>query len=188
MQDERQAEPGPIADASGEADRPPSPLLRIVRRTGVGVAGVIYGTIVVMSVIDAGAEGLDARPGQLALAVIATSIVFWAAHVYAHSLGSSIDRGSRLAVADVRHVARYESSILLTAVVPVLVLELGAFGVISSSLAVALALIVGVATLLAEALIIARIERRGLAGTALLVGTNLVLAMVLVALKALLSH
>ena len=71
------------------------------------IAGTVYGTIVVMGAIAAGA-GSDGRPGRLAGIVAGTVLVLWIAHVYAHALGETIQLGRRLDWAELLSVARRE--------------------------------------------------------------------------------
>ena len=61
------------------------------------IAGAVYGTIVVMATLAAGGSGEANRDAwQLAVFVLATVVVLWLAHVYAHGLAESIERGRRL--------------------------------------------------------------------------------------------
>ncbi len=152
-----------------------------------GLAGTVYGTVVVMGAITAGSGGsLDLR--GLAAIVGTTVLVLWLAHVYAHGLGESIERGRRLDSRELREIARRELAIPLAAVAPIAVLVLGAAGVFKETSAVWLALGVGLLTLAVEGVRYARIERIGLASTVVVVALNLVLGLVIVALKAALAH
>ena len=68
---------------------------RIVLGTSGTIAGTVYGTIVVMGVVTAGAGGARG-PWELIAIVVSTVLVLWIAHVYAHALGEAIGRGRRL--------------------------------------------------------------------------------------------
>ena len=151
-----------------------------------GLAGTVYGTIVVMGAITAGSGGLGLW--RLAVIVGTTVVVLWLAHVYAHGLGESIERGHRLDSRELRDIARRELAIPLAAVAPIAALVLGAAGVFKASSAVWLALGVGLLTLAVEGVRYARIERIGLASAVVVVASNLVLGLVIVALKAGLAH
>ena len=100
------------------------------RRTGERIAGLVYGTIVVMSVIAASSEGLERDPARIAGLVVATNFVFWLAHVYAHSVELSVVRRERLTGRGLKEVAVHEASILTAAVLPTGALLLGVFGLI----------------------------------------------------------
>jgi hypothetical protein len=151
------------------------------------IAGTVYGTIVVMGAITAGAEGAG-DPWRLAVIVLATVLVLWVAHVYAHGLGEAIARGRRLDREEFVSVARRELAIPLAAVAPTAALALGGLGILRESRAVWLALIVGLATLVVQGLRYAGLEGLRLTATAVSVGLNLALGLVIVALKVFVAH
>jgi hypothetical protein len=126
------------------------------------VAGTVYGTIVVLSVLAAGAKSYQHEHGLWRLdAIAATSaIVLWLAHVYAHTLGESLQIGRRLTVAEFASVAQREYSVVLAAVLPVLAVGLGAIGLIPAATALWLAFGAGVITLCAQGARYARLESR----------------------------
>jgi hypothetical protein len=152
------------------------------------IAGEVYGTIVVMGALAAGAHGGAIRSRELAGIVAGTAIVLWIAHVYAHSLAETISRGRRLDVAELRSVARRELGMLLAAVLPVGALVLGAFGILADSTAAWLAMGFGLLTLVVAGVQYATVERLGLVASLLTVGINLALGLVIVGLKAGLGH
>ncbi len=154
---------------------------------GGGIASTVYGTVVVMSTLTA-AYATERHPWTLAVIVSTTSFVLWIAHVYAHGLSESLTLGRRVSVRELESIVQREIGIILAAVAPVLVLLLGAAGVLHESSAVWLALTVGLVTLGAEGLRYARAEKLGLAGTAAAVCTSLALGLVVVALKVLVLH
>ena len=91
-----------------------------------------------------------------------TSVVFWLAHVYAHSLAES--------VADDQHLLTGTSSSVSPDVrrrswkrrlPPFVALLLGAFGLLSTKAAVWLAIGLGLAVLVVQGIIFARVERPG---------------------------
>ena len=57
-----------------------------------GIAGTVYGTIVVMATVTAGSNGDQTDAGRLAVLVVVTVLVLWAAHVYTDALGESLER------------------------------------------------------------------------------------------------
>ncbi len=160
---------------------------KFLHGTATGIAGTVYGTIVVMATIAAGGKGgVDAW--RLAVFVVATVVVLWIAHVYSHALAESIGRGRRLDRPELADIARREIAIVLAAVPPLAVLILGAAGVIRESRAIWLALVICLLALGVQGLRYARAERLGRLGTFIAVGVNLALGLVIVGLKALLAH
>jgi hypothetical protein len=154
------------------------------RRT---IAGTVYGTIVVLSVVTA-ASTVEHELWRLAVIAAATVVIYWIAHVYSDGLGESLEVGRRLTTAELGAIARRESSILLAAVMPVAAILLGAVGVFANRTALWVAVGVGVTTLAVQGLRYARLERLSPAGTIFTVAINLALGLVIVLLKALVSH
>jgi hypothetical protein len=76
----------------------------------------------------------------------------------------------------------------LSVVLPGAALVIGALGVIDGSVAIWLALGLGVAALAAQGVRYARLERLSTTGTAVVVGLNLVLGLTLVLLKVIVVH
>src|SRR6476619_2101411 len=104
------------------------------------IAGTVYGTIVAMSALAAGASAYSHNLWRLTAIVAVGSIVFWIAHVYAHSLAETITLGRRMSVGEFASVAHREVSIVFAAILPACALALGAADVISDRAAVWLAL------------------------------------------------
>jgi hypothetical protein len=167
--------------------RPHHPVARLVFGVGSGIAGTVYGTVVVMATLTA-AYATEKDPWKLAVLVACTAFVLWVAHLYAHALAESITNKRRLRRGDVTSIARRELGILLAGVPPVVALILGAVGVLSWSTSVWVALGVGLATLAVEGFRYARIEHLGHAATLGAVGANLALGLLVVALKVALQH
>jgi hypothetical protein len=158
------------------------------QRAGSRIAGFIYGTIVVLSVIVAGSRAYPHGPGHIAVLVAVTCVVFWLAHVYAHALGHSVDTGEHLSRRELVGIARREGSLVESALVPCVILILGAIGLVSDSVAVWGSFVAGLVALAAQGLYFARAERFGPLATLAVVAFNLGLGVILVALKLLLSH
>jgi hypothetical protein len=152
-----------------------------------GIGGTVYGTILTLAVIVAGAAE-HGGPRELLALVATTATVIWLAHVYAHGLGESIEEGHRLTWREFATIAGRERSILLAAALPTLFLLLGAIGLMRESRAVWLALAVGLAALAVQGARYARVERLGALGTALVVSANVALGLLVVALKVAFSH
>jgi hypothetical protein len=156
--------------------------------TREGIAGAVYGTIVVLASLTAGASAYENDLWRLEGVVIASVLVLWLAHMYAHGIGESLQLGRRLTGVERRAVARREVSIALAAVLPLAAVTLGALGILGSSTALWVALGIGVATLAVQGVRYAQRERFGLPGTLLAVGINVALGLALVAVKVVLSH
>jgi hypothetical protein len=155
---------------------------------GERAAGFIYGTIIVLAVIVAGARAYPHASGHIAALVAVTATALWLGHVYAHGLGQSVALDRRISLAELRHIARREGSIIEAALPPIGALLLGAFGAVSTRVAVWAAFALGLLVLAAEGMAIARAERLGWLGTLAVVAANLSFGVLLVGLKLLLTH
>lgn len=156
--------------------------------TGERIFGIVYGTIIVMSVIAAGSVATRSDAAEVAGLAFMTSVVLWLAHVYSHALEVSVESRTRLTYGQLRQLARREASVVRAAVPPTAALLLGALGLLGDRAAVWLALGLGTAALAGQALVYARIERMGRRGTAASVAFNLLLGLMVVALEASLAH
>jgi len=97
--------------ATGEAPRHGA--ARLGRAAmGERLGGFIYGTIVALAVVVAGARAYPHGAGHIAALVAATSVAFWVAHVYSHALVHSVASDEHISVAELRHIARREGSIV----------------------------------------------------------------------------
>src|SRR5262249_9636818 len=151
------------------------------------VAGVVYGTVVVMATITATYASVR-DPWRIAVVVWTTAFVLWIAHLYSHGLGESLVRGKRLDRAELKSVARRELGILLAAVGPSLALILGATDVVAENTSVWLAIGVGLVILGVEGLRYARLENLGILGTLKVTASNLALGVLVVLLKVAVAH
>jgi len=152
------------------------------------LGGFIYGTIVALAVVVAGAKAYPHHAGHIAVLVAASAVALWLAHVYAHGMAHSVSRGERLSLPELLHIARREGSIVEAAVPPVTVLVLGALGVLSTHAAVWTAFGLGLAVLAAQGVAFARVERMSLLGTLAVVAANLSLGVLLIGLKLVVTH
>src|SRR5204863_8022191 len=109
-------------------------LARVFAGGDRGIGGTVYGTVLALATIAAGAAE-DVGPTSLVGAVAATAFVIWIAHVYAHELGESIERGHRLTWSEFSSSAGRELPILLAAGAPIAMLLLGAVGIVRESTA-----------------------------------------------------
>lgn len=156
---------------------------------GIGgrVASIVYGTVVAMATVTA-AYATENHPWKIAVVMWSTAFVLWIAHLYAHGLSESLSEGHRLDRLELTSIAGRESGILLAAVGPGIALILGAVGVFAERTAVWLALGIGLATLAAEGIRYARLERLGPLITLAVVASNLALGVLVVLLKVAVAH
>jgi hypothetical protein len=150
---------------------------------GERLGGYIYGTIVVLATVVAGAKAYGEQVGHVALLVLITTVVFWLAHVYAHALALSVAEDQHLSRSALTGIARRESSIIEAALAPIGALLLGHWGIVSERTAVWLAVGCGLGALVAQGFAFARAERLGRLATLAIVAVNLGLGVVLVGLK-----
>jgi hypothetical protein len=155
---------------------------------GERLAGFIYGTILVLSVVIAGAQAYPHSPGRVAVLVAVTAFVFWLAHVYSFALGESVGHQKHLSAAELRHIGWREWTLVGAAVPPIAVLLLGAIGVLGESAAFWGALVVGLIVLAGQGVLFARIERLGPLGTLVVAAVNVGLGLLLIVLKVLVTH
>lgn len=151
------------------------------------IAGTVYGTIVVMAAIAASA-GRTPDIWSVVVAVVATVVVLWIAHVYSHALGETLELGRRLDAAELASVARRELAIPLSAVAPLAALVLGGLGVLADSTAGWVAMALGVAALGVQGVRYAGVGRMTRLGALATVAINVSLGLAIVALKAGISH
>ena len=155
---------------------------------GERLAGFVYGTIVVLAVIVGGAKAYPQHAEVIAAMVAVTTLVFWLSHVYAHALAYSVGHNEHLSLDELRHIARREAALIEAGVPSIAALVLGAFGVISTKAAVWIALGLGLAVLVAQGIMFARVERLSWLGTAGVIAANLCLGLMLIGLKLLVTH
>lgn len=161
---------------------------RLLFGSAGGLAGTVYGTIVVMATITAGSHGPQTDPWRVAIVVAVTVLVLWLAHVYSHALAESLEQGRRLDRAEFMSVITRELAVPAAAIAPIAALVLGGLDIVREQTAVWLALGIGVTTLAVEGARYARLERMAPMGTIVSVALNVFLGLVIVGLKALVSH
>ncbi len=153
---------------------------------GDNLAGGIYGTILVTSIIAA-ADSSEAIWLSLGVVEI-TMIVFWLAHVYAGALARSLDSNEAFSGGEVRRSVRREWPLLQAAIVPSLALIAGGVGLVATRTAYWLAIGYGVATLVWWGILFARKERLGSGATIAVVLVNASFGLCIVALKEFVGH
>ena len=148
----------------------------------------MYGTIVVLASLTAGETVSEHDLWRLNAIVAVSVLLLWVAHVYSDGLGESIHAGRRLTAGELARIARREFSIPLAALFPMCAVALGALGVFRERTALWLAVALGVATLTAQGLRYARLERLSRHATIFTVALNVALGLAIVALKAFVTH
>jgi hypothetical protein len=141
--------------------------------TGRRAAPAIYGQILSTAVVATLSEDPDYAVTDVLTAVVVTTIVFWLAHVFAESTARRLTMDRNIRVGEIAVVAREEGTMVLAAIPTVLVLALAAFEAFGRTLALDLALAVGIAELVGLGFVIARRSRFRFWGT---VGSILVTA------------
>jgi hypothetical protein len=152
-------------------------------------ARAIYGTILVMAVITALSHDGSVTSAQLIAGVLATTLVFWIAHVYAEVLGRRVagegESDDRPRWAHVVAAARGEWPLVEAALLPVLCLLVGVVGLVETGTAVAIAIGAGVVELFAYGIAAGRRLKLSLGGTVTVGVINGALGLVIVLLKVL---
>lgn len=170
------------------ADDAPVDLKTLALGSRQTIAGMVYGTIMVLAALTAGAKAFQDDLWELGAVVTTTVVVLWFAHVYSHGLGESLELGRRLTLEELGSIARRELSIVLAAALPLAFLLLGAMGVFEGRTAIWLAFGVGVATLTVQGIRFALLEQLTVVGTIVTVALNISLGLAIVALKVLVAH
>jgi hypothetical protein len=152
------------------------------------ISGTVYGTIIVMSVLAAGATAYQHHLWRLVVLAAGSVVVLWLAHVYSHALGESLKIGRRATITEVSSIARDEYAVVGAAILPLAAVGLGAAGVLAERTAVQLALWLGVVTLTAQGIRYARLERLSPSATFVTVALNLAIGLAIVALEVLIAH
>jgi len=152
------------------------------------IAGTVYGTIIVMSVIAAGAHAYERHLWRLVALAGGSTVVLWLAHVYSHAVGESLSLGRRITIDEVASIARREFAVIAAAIIPLVAVALGASGVLAERTAVQLALWLGVAVLAVQGIRYARLENLRPGATVATVGLNLAIGLTLVALEVWIAH
>src|SRR3954468_8523317 len=147
------------------------------RVLGERLGGYIYGTIVVLATVVAGAEAYRNGAGHTISLVLMTTFVFWLAHVYAHAVAHSVSAGKRISGEELLRVAPRESSIIEAAILPVIMLVLGKLDAFSVHTAVWLAVGCGLAVLGAQGARYARAVGSGPLVTLGVAGANLAIGL-----------
>jgi hypothetical protein len=148
------------------------------------LARTIYGTILATALIAAYSEYPQADPGQTAVAVVVTALIFWLAHAYAAVLAEEAEGAVGNPMTTARATLADEWPLVLGSVPPVLPLLLAPLGLVSDFTAEDLAIGTGIAILATCGFAIARQRRLGIVGVLVAVGSSASFGFVIVGLKA----
>jgi hypothetical protein len=155
---------------------------RVAGRRSRNLVGAIEGTILATAVA-AGLDESDATSVHAFWIVVATGTFFWIAHVYADLLAGRIQGHHRMRWNDITGVMSREWPLLQSSFVLAVPLALGAIGVLTDTIALDLAWLVGVAALVGWGYVFARREGHGPAGIVGAVAMNAAVGLVIVGFK-----
>ncbi len=154
----------------------------------VDVTSAIYGTILVTAVVAVASNNEETGALAGALGILVTTLVFWLAHVYASLLAHRVTMKQQPSWKEVRQLAREEWPLVQAGILPALILLLGAAGLYGRDTAFTIAMWSGVAILFFWGALYARQEGAGPAGMLLSGVFNSALGLVIVVMKALVTH
>lgn len=149
---------------------------------GGDAASAVYGTILAASVLVA----VDADPLMTLLAVLATGVVFWLAHVHVAVMRGVVRGGEHVDGRRIRHAMVEEWPLVQACVSPALPLLLAAVGVIGTATAIDVGLLICLVGLVAWGFVVSRAAQLNRRETALAVGINAGLGVLMIILKSIL--
>jgi hypothetical protein len=153
-------------------------------RPPANLARTIYGTILSTALISAYSEYPNADPGQIAIAVVFTSAIFWLAHAYSDALAQEAERGEGSPLATARQSLVGEWPLMLGSLPPAAPLLLAPLGLVSDYTAENLAIASGIALVAGWGFVIARRRRLGPVGSLITIAASASFGLVIVGLKA----
>lgn len=147
---------------------------------GGDAASAVYGTILAASVLVA----VEAGPGMTLGAVLATGFVFWLAHVHVAVMRGVVQGGEHVDLRRVRHAMVEEWPLVQASISPALPLVLALAGVIGTQAAIDIGLVICLVGLIAWGFVVSRAARLTRRQTALAVGINAGLGVLMILLKS----
>ena len=168
----------------GELSTTSAPDLRplVLRTSGSATEGV-YGLILATAVITISRELDPSDAGRAALSTLVTALVFWLAHVYARLLGKAVSQDRTSFRGAAAGAMREQWSLVEVTIPLVLVLALGAIGVIPDRAALVVATALALLELAATGAYAAIHQGAGPAGTLASAVIALALGLSIVVLK-----
>ena len=156
----------------------------VLRTSGSATQGV-YGLVLATAVIAISRELDPSDAGRAALSTLVTALVFWLAHVYARLLGEAVSHDRSSSRGALARAMREDWSLVEVAIPLVLVLALGAIGVIPDRAALVVATALALVELAATGAYAAINQGAGPAGTFVSAMIALALGLLIVLLKVL---
>ena len=156
---------------------------RLAGKRSVNLAGAIYGTIVATAVVAGLGEraSVSARRGLWIL--LATSLFFWAAHVYASLLAQRLQEHHGTTREDIKRAIVRDSPLFYSSLPVAVPLVLGVFGIFGAHTALGVATAVGVVALVGWGIRLAYTEGFSPWGIAAAASLNAAVGMFIVGLK-----
>ena len=148
------------------------------------VARTIYGTILVTALVAGLSEDESIDAWRILVSVTGTTLVFWAAHVYAELLSRRLSARRSLSWAEMRESMGEELPMVQAGIPAALALGLAALGFYSTDTGVTLAIGFGVASLFAYGVVLGHREGANRLQTLSIACVNGAFGLVIVALKA----
>ncbi len=154
-------------------------------RTSESATQGVYGLILATAVIAISRESDPSDAGQAALSMLVTALVFWLAHVYARLLGTAVSHDRGVTRAAVAWAMREHWALVEVAIPLVLILGLGAIGLLPERAVLVAATILALVELAATGAYAAIRHDAGPGGTLLSAAFALMLGLFVVLLKVL---
>lgn len=142
-------------------------------------ASAVYGTILAASLLMA----INGGPITILLGVVVTAVIFWLAHVHVAILRNVVRTGRHVTWVDARHALREEWPLAQASLSPVAPMLLAAVDILTVDQARWTGIAICVIGLIAWGIVISRVAGLGRRATALTIGINVALGLVLVVLK-----
>jgi hypothetical protein len=141
--------------------------------------------VLATSLVVASSEDDAYSPAEIALSVFVTGLVFWLAHVYSNLVAERYAVGRRLTRSEIGAEFYGEWPVVQAFFPPIVVLLLGAIGLLSNDTAISLAIAAGVVSMVLWGLAIGRMERMSPLALALMTLFNVLFGTAIVLLKVL---
>ena len=150
-------------------------------------AAAVYGSIIAAAVIGAFHEE-GAAPGDVALSLLGTMIVFWLVHIWAEFLGERIHYRTRFSFHRIAAIGRAEWPLVESGLAPSFVLFLGWAGLMSENIAEDIAIGICIIQLFGWGLFLGFRASKSWRGAVVAGLTNGILGLVLVGLEITFVH
>lgn len=156
---------------------------RLAGKRSVNLAGAIYGTIVATAVVAGLGERASVSAPRGLWILLATSLFFWAAHVYASLLAQRLQRHRGTTRDDIKAAVTRDAPLFYSSLPVAVPLVLGCFGVFGAHTALGVATAVGVVALVGWGIRLAYTEGFSPWGIVAAASLNAAVGMFIVGLK-----